>query len=87
MKKIFYSLFIVAALAASTSVMANNDTKKESDCKAKTEKCEKKKDACSDEKKDKACSDKKKKDTCPEKKAACDTKCDKAKETKSCGKK
>ena len=82
MKKIFYSLFMVAALAVSTSVMANDDTKKEGDCKAKTEACEKKEKAsCCDKKKEKAasCSEKKDKASCPTEKTA--------EESKSCGKK
>ena len=99
MKKIFCSLFMVAALVASTSVMANDDTKKESDCKAKTENCDKKKDAtCCDKKKDGASCDKKKENACCDKKKenACTEKKDKencpaqsqtTEESKSCGKK
>jgi len=94
MKKVFYSLLMVAALAVSTSVMANDETKKDGDCKAKTEKCDKKKDAaCCDKKKDDASCDKKKDEKksgcCSEKKdkASCPAEGKTAKESKSCGKK
>ena len=87
MKKVFYSLFMVAALTVSTSVIANNETKKESDSKAKTENCDKKKDkdaaSCDkkkDEKKSECCSEKKDKTNCPAESKT-------TQESKSCGKK
>lgn len=71
MKKIFISLFVVAAMAVSTSAIAQDADKKECP-KAKTEQCEKKE-------KPECC---KKKEACCEKKEAC---CPSQK--KSCGKK
>jgi hypothetical protein len=80
MKKVLISLFMVAAMAVSTTAMATNDDKKEG-AKAKTEKVEAK--SCCAEKKADA------KSCCAEKKAekaSCCASKDKA-EKKSCGKK
>lgn len=94
MKKIFTSLFISAILLASTSVIAQDNTKKEDAGKAKTE-CPNKKDAkaCDKKEEGKACCEADKKDAkaCDKKegKACCeaDKKATASTETKSCGKK
>jgi Ni/Co efflux regulator RcnB len=57
MKKILFSLIIAVALVASTSVLAQDNTKKEG-CEAKTEKCEKK-TAATTETKSACCAEKK----------------------------
>ena len=98
MRKILYSLFMVAFLATSATVVANDDVK-EGCCKAKTECCEncpnKGKDECCKDKctKDECCKDKctkkEKGECCKEKKDStdCAVKSETSEETKSCGKK
>ncbi|MDR2086645.1 MAG: hypothetical protein LBP72_05660 [Dysgonamonadaceae bacterium] len=95
MKKIVFSLMVVAVLGISAGVVAQDNTTKEC-CKEKKEKCEKKdaKDAektgkacCADKKSSGCTAEKNAKSTTKKEKENCAVKKDAIAKNKSCGKK
>jgi hypothetical protein len=88
MKKMLFSLFTIAALTVSTSVMAQDNASKEKGCpKEKKEQCDKKEKSCCKDKKETVCTKKKSTANDKKEKSCCDAKGKATAENKSCGKK